>query len=70
MMRESTDLFDYDAELRRHNEHFRAAARVGPGGTARPAPSSTTWSPGGSGGVREDLVRVVDATPVPKFKVG
>jgi SAM-dependent methyltransferase len=24
-----TDLFDYDAELRRHNEHLRAAARVG-----------------------------------------
>ena len=23
------DLFDYDAELRLHNEHFRAAARVG-----------------------------------------
>ncbi|MBW0114203.1 class I SAM-dependent methyltransferase [Pseudonocardia abyssalis] len=23
-------LFDYDAELRRHNVHFRAAARVGP----------------------------------------
>ncbi|GAA3017703.1 class I SAM-dependent methyltransferase [Streptosporangium longisporum] len=23
-------LFDYDAELRLHNEHFRAAARVGP----------------------------------------
>ncbi|WP_055531148.1 class I SAM-dependent methyltransferase [Streptomyces graminilatus] len=23
-------LFDYDAELRPHNEHFRAAARVGP----------------------------------------
>jgi SAM-dependent methyltransferase len=26
-----TDLFDYDAELRLHNEHFRAAARVGSG---------------------------------------
>jgi SAM-dependent methyltransferase len=26
---EHTDLFDYDAELRPHNEHFRAAARVG-----------------------------------------
>ncbi|MFD0903440.1 class I SAM-dependent methyltransferase [Actinomadura sediminis] len=25
-----TDVFDYDAELRLHNEHFRAAARVGP----------------------------------------
>lgn len=25
-----TELFDYDAELRLHNEHFRAAARVGP----------------------------------------
>ncbi|WP_338770504.1 methyltransferase domain-containing protein [Nocardia vulneris] len=25
------ELFDYDAELRRHNEHFRAAARVGAG---------------------------------------
>lgn len=25
------DLFDYDAELRLHNELFRAAARVGPG---------------------------------------
>ena len=25
-----SDLFDYDAELRLHNEHFRAAARVGP----------------------------------------
>jgi SAM-dependent methyltransferase len=25
-----TDLFDYDAELRLHNEPFRAAARVGP----------------------------------------
>jgi SAM-dependent methyltransferase len=25
-----SDLFDYDAELRRHNELFRAAARVGP----------------------------------------
>ncbi|WP_242892962.1 class I SAM-dependent methyltransferase [Actinomadura litoris] len=25
------ELFDYDAELRLHNEHFRAAARVGPG---------------------------------------
>jgi SAM-dependent methyltransferase len=24
-------VFDYDAELRRHNEHFRAAARVGSG---------------------------------------
>jgi ubiquinone/menaquinone biosynthesis C-methylase UbiE len=24
-----SDLFDYDAELRLHNEHFRAAARVG-----------------------------------------
>ena len=24
-----TELFDYDAELRLHNEHFRAAARVG-----------------------------------------
>jgi ubiquinone/menaquinone biosynthesis C-methylase UbiE len=24
------DMFDYDAELRLHNEHFRAAARVGP----------------------------------------
>jgi SAM-dependent methyltransferase len=24
-----TDLFDYDAELRRHNEHLRAAAAVG-----------------------------------------
>lgn len=24
-----TDVFDYDAELRLHNEHFRAAARVG-----------------------------------------
>jgi SAM-dependent methyltransferase len=24
------DFFDYDAELRLHNEHFRAAARVGP----------------------------------------
>jgi len=24
-----TDLFDYDAELRLHNELFRAAARVG-----------------------------------------
>ncbi|MFJ2651838.1 class I SAM-dependent methyltransferase [Streptomyces sp. NPDC087420] len=24
-----TELFDYDAELRRYNEHFRAAARVG-----------------------------------------
>ncbi|HZE49997.1 MAG TPA: methyltransferase domain-containing protein [Jatrophihabitantaceae bacterium] len=30
MMRSApTDLFDYDAELRRHNEHLRAAARVG-----------------------------------------
>ncbi|MBT2212050.1 class I SAM-dependent methyltransferase [Actinomadura sp. NEAU-AAG7] len=28
---EHTELFDYDAELRLHNEHFRAAARVGPG---------------------------------------
>ena len=26
-----TEVFDYDAELRLHNEHFRAAARVGPG---------------------------------------
>jgi SAM-dependent methyltransferase len=26
-----SDLFDYDAELRLHNEHFRAAARVGSG---------------------------------------
>ncbi|MET8168124.1 class I SAM-dependent methyltransferase [Streptomyces sp. NPDC005329] len=26
-----SDLFDYDAELRRHNELFRAAARVGSG---------------------------------------
>lgn len=25
-----SDLFDYDAELRLHNEVFRAAARVGP----------------------------------------
>jgi len=25
-----SDMFDYDAELRRYNEHFRAAARVGP----------------------------------------
>jgi ubiquinone/menaquinone biosynthesis C-methylase UbiE len=25
-----SDLFDYDAELRLHNEHLRAAARVGP----------------------------------------
>ncbi|MCP2338983.1 class I SAM-dependent methyltransferase [Actinomadura rupiterrae] len=27
----SDEPFDYDAELRRYNEHFRAAARVGPG---------------------------------------
>lgn len=26
-----SDLFDYDAELRLHNEHFRTAARVGSG---------------------------------------
>ena len=26
-----SDLFDYDAELRLHNERFRAATRVGPG---------------------------------------
>lgn len=26
-----SELFDYDAELRPHNEHLRAAARVGPG---------------------------------------
>jgi len=25
-----SEMFDYDAELRLHNEHFRAAARVGP----------------------------------------
>ncbi|MEU8235635.1 methyltransferase domain-containing protein [Actinoplanes sp. NPDC048967] len=28
-MTTTSDLFDYDAELHRHNEHFRAAARVG-----------------------------------------
>src|SRR3954454_24291743 len=28
-MSDLPDLFDYDAELRLHNEHFRAAARVG-----------------------------------------
>jgi len=28
-MTTTSDLFDYDAELRLHNEHFRAAARVG-----------------------------------------
>src|SRR3954465_9099234 len=27
-MSDLPDLFDYDAELRLHNEHFRAAARV------------------------------------------
>ncbi|WP_126637857.1 class I SAM-dependent methyltransferase [Embleya hyalina] len=27
---EDTDLFDYDAELRPHNDHLRAAARIGP----------------------------------------
>ena len=30
-MSDVADLFDYDAELRLHNEHFRAAARVGSG---------------------------------------
>jgi ubiquinone/menaquinone biosynthesis C-methylase UbiE len=29
-MSELPDVFDYDAELRLYNEHFRAAARVGP----------------------------------------
>lgn len=29
MTSEQTDVFDYDAELRQHNELFRAAARVG-----------------------------------------
>lgn len=30
-MTELSELFDYDAELRRHNELLRAATRVGPG---------------------------------------
>ena len=30
-MSDVADLFDYDAELRRHNDHFRAAAGVGSG---------------------------------------